>query len=234
MDITGQLSKGGVAKDRDGNYLAHPLRFVRFPPKIGRNSELEKLGSLAVMIQWLPEGETNWKQYYLERQRLWKPMSEANPALKMYHFGLGILCDVEQVTYTDSPEWVLPMLPSKVNFLRYDHLQQKRVLEVVQARTLVWPDNYTMEHNKQRLIELFPPRENPNTVIGPRPASGFLLQNRKACDIQLHAIMIRMITPASAAGLYNSRAPGLEAKTSMIYLSMECGLAHQDNGRAPV
>ncbi|KAM0226739.1 hypothetical protein ACHAP5_012326, partial [Fusarium lateritium] len=48
-------------RKRGDEYLTHPFRYCRFPPKIGRNPELEKLGSLAVKIQWLPEGESKWK-----------------------------------------------------------------------------------------------------------------------------------------------------------------------------
>ncbi|KAL5586112.1 hypothetical protein FOBRF1_015982 [Fusarium oxysporum] len=172
-----------VAKNKDGEYLTHPLRLVRFPPKIGRNSELEKLRSLAVMIQWLPEGGTEWKQYYLERRSLWEPISKTNPALYIYRLGMGILCDVEKVTYTNSPSWLFPTVPSKVNFLRYDHLQQKRVLEVVRSQRLRWPNNHTMDHNKDRLLELFPQRQYPHTRIGAQPAHGFFTQGRKSCDM---------------------------------------------------
>ncbi|KAF5696671.1 hypothetical protein FGLOB1_13320, partial [Fusarium globosum] len=155
-----------VSKNREGQYLAHPMRFLRFPPQIGRNSELEKLRSMAIMIQWLPEGETEWKQYYLERTQLWEPVSKENPALCIYHMAMGVLCDVEKVSYTNSPGWLYPTLSSKVNFLRYDHLQQKSVLEVVEPRRLKWPENHTMDHNKDRLLELFPPQQYPNIVIG--------------------------------------------------------------------
>ncbi|KLO91937.1 Uncharacterized protein LW93_14834 [Fusarium fujikuroi] len=172
-----------VAKDTTGEYLTHPLRFIRFPPQVGRNSELEKLRSLAIKIQWLPEGETSWKQYYLERRFIWEPISKTNPALSIFRIGMGVLCDVEKVTYTNSPSWLPPMLRSKVSFLRYDHLQQKRVLELIEPQRLQWPDNHTMEHNKERLLKLFPPKEYPNTRIGEQPAPGFFTHGRKACDM---------------------------------------------------
>ncbi|KAG5802342.1 hypothetical protein H9Q74_013058 [Fusarium xylarioides] len=174
-----------VNKNKEGEYLPRPMRFVRFPPQIGRNSELEKLGSMAIMIQWLPERETEWKQYYLERRQLWEPISKENPALYIYRMAMGVFCDVEKVSYTNSPGWLYPTLPSKVNFLRYDHLQQKRVLEVVQPRRLKWPENHTMDHNKSRLLELFPPQQYPNIIIGTQPAPGFLPAQRKACDVCL-------------------------------------------------
>ncbi|KAG5746471.1 hypothetical protein H9Q70_010841 [Fusarium xylarioides] len=174
-----------VAKSKEGEYLTHPLRFVRFPPQIGRNSELEKLRSLAVMIQWLPEGQTEWKQYYVERRFLWESISKTNPALFIYRAGLGMLCDVEKVRYMNGPSWLLPMLSTKVNFLRYDHLQQKRVLELIEPQNLQWPENHTMDHNKDRLLELFPPQQYPNIIIGTQPAPGFLPAQRKACDICL-------------------------------------------------
>ncbi|KAM0080873.1 hypothetical protein ACKRZS_006964 [Fusarium odoratissimum] len=175
-----------VAKNKEGDYLTYPLRFVRFPPKVGQNSELEKLRSLVVMVQWLPEGETEWKQYYIERRSLWEPISKTNPALYIYRLGIGMLCDVEKVNYTNSPSWLLSTLPTKVNFLRYDHLQQKRILEVVEHQVLRWPDNNTMDHNKDRLLELFPPQQFPNTRIGEKPAHGFLSPpKRSACDICL-------------------------------------------------
>ncbi|KAI1064445.1 hypothetical protein LB506_007893, partial [Fusarium annulatum] len=172
-----------VAKDKNGEYLTHPLRFVRFPPMIGRNSELEKLRSLAVKIQWLPEGGTEWMQYYLERAQLWELISKTNPALFVYRLGMGILCDVEKITYTNSPGWLFPTAPSRVSFLRYDHLRQKRVLELVQPQYLQWPDNHTMDHNKDRLLELFPRQQYPNTIIGEQPAPGFFTHNRRSCDI---------------------------------------------------
>ncbi|KAJ4094928.1 hypothetical protein NW761_005387 [Fusarium oxysporum] len=86
-----------VAKNTEGEYPAHPLRFVRFPPQIGRNSELEKLGSMAIMIQWLPEGETGWKQYYLERRQLCEHISKENPALFIYRMAMAVFCDVEPI-----------------------------------------------------------------------------------------------------------------------------------------
>ncbi|KAF4473120.1 hypothetical protein FAGAP_13464 [Fusarium agapanthi] len=44
-------------RKRGYQYLTHPFRYVRFPPQVGRNPELEKLRSLAVKIQWLPAGK---------------------------------------------------------------------------------------------------------------------------------------------------------------------------------
>ncbi|KAF5680768.1 hypothetical protein FHETE_156 [Fusarium heterosporum] len=161
-----------VVLDRDKWLLRSPKTFFRgrFPPEIGRNSELEKLRSLAIKIQWLPEGETKWKQYYLERQRLWEDISPTEPTL---------------VTYANAPSWVYATPPAKVYFLRYDHLNQKRVLEGVRYRNLTWPRDNTMEENKRRLIGMFPPDQNRDVIIGPKPGPRFLLQNRNTCDLCL-------------------------------------------------
>ncbi|KAJ4050593.1 hypothetical protein NW761_005388 [Fusarium oxysporum] len=43
-----------------------------------------------------------------------------------------------------------------------------------------------MDHNKDRLLKLFPPRQYPNTRIGEKPAPGFLTpHSRSACDMCL-------------------------------------------------
>ncbi|RKK84664.1 hypothetical protein BFJ69_g1940 [Fusarium oxysporum] len=173
-----------ICKSGD-EYLTHPFRFVRLPPKVGRNTELEKLRSVAVKIQWLPEGKRQWKEYYLERSRLWQPISKTNPVLPIYRTGLMILCDMEKTSYTGGPEWLHNVSPTGIQFLRYNHLEQKQVVEMVPPRVIPWPEDNTMEKNKQRLLELFPRASNPDTIIGPRPPQGFFTKNRKSCDMCL-------------------------------------------------
>ncbi|KAJ4134789.1 hypothetical protein NW768_004392 [Fusarium equiseti] len=174
-----------VCKSRNGEYHTHPMRLARFPPEIGRNPETEKLKSLALMLQWLPEGETNWKQYYIERQRLYEVVHGNNDrVLQVHRTGMALLCDVEKTWYQNGPNWLHPTPATKVCFLRYDHLNQKRVLEVVQRRTIPWPRDNTMQENTQRLLQMFPPAQNPDTRIGARP-QGFLPHPRTLCDMCL-------------------------------------------------
>jgi hypothetical protein len=174
-----------VRKTKNGEYRTHPFRFVRFPPEIGRNPELEKQRSLAIQIQWLPNGETQWKQYYLERSRLWQPLSPTNPVLNIYRQGLMMLCSVEKTVYTNGPSWLPNTSPAHIQFLRYNHLEQKLVVETVQPRYIPWPQDNTMQQNEQRLLALFPPNTNPNTIIGRQPPPRWLPNQRKACDMCL-------------------------------------------------
>jgi hypothetical protein len=174
-----------VAKDKEGNYLPHPFRFVRFPPRISRNAELEKLGSVAIKIQWLPQGETEWKQYYLERSKIWQPVQGHADVPGIFRMGLLALCDVENTTYIQGPDWLPPVLPTRVQFLRYDHLGQQMTVEDVGTKTIMWPRDHTLQENAQRLIAMFPPASNPNTIIGPKPGREFFTNNRSACDLCL-------------------------------------------------
>ncbi|KAF5245088.1 hypothetical protein FAUST_1978 [Fusarium austroamericanum] len=172
-------------RKRNGEYLTHAMRYVRFPPMIGRNPELEKLRSLAVKIQWLPKGTTVWKQYYIERSRLWQPISNTNDVLNIYRTGLMLLNDVEKVTYTGGPAWLAPLAPTGIQFLRYNHLKQKLVVETVQTTVVPWPQDNTIQQNTLRLQHLFPPASSPDTVIGAQPAYGFFPRLRKSCDLCL-------------------------------------------------
>ncbi|KAM0558472.1 hypothetical protein ACHAPJ_004663 [Fusarium lateritium] len=173
-------------KTKDGEYRTHPFRFARFPPMIGKNPELEKLRSLAIQIQWIPKGRTEWKQYYLERSRLWLTLPSPNQSvLGLYRQGLVILCDVEKTVYTNGPNWLPHPSPAQVQFLRYNHLEQKLVAETVHHRSIPWPQDNTMQQNEQRLLALFPPNTNPDTIIGREPAPRWLPKQRKACDMCL-------------------------------------------------
>ncbi|KAM0361295.1 hypothetical protein ACHAP4_001759 [Fusarium culmorum] len=172
-------------RKRGDEYLTHPLRYVRFPPMIGRNSELEKLRALAIKIQWLPLGETKWKQYYIERSRMWQVLGAGNDILRIYRSGLMVLSDIEKVSYTGGPAWLTPLSPTGIQFLRYNHLQQKLIVEMVRPTVIPWPQDNTMQQNTQRLLQLFPPALFPDTIIGARPAPGFFPRNRKSCDICL-------------------------------------------------
>ncbi|KAF4431038.1 hypothetical protein FACUT_8711 [Fusarium acutatum] len=159
-------------RKKGDEYLTHPFRFVRLPPQIGRNPELEKLRSLAVKIQWLSEGKTKWRD-------------KTNDVLRIYRLGLMMLCDVEKISYTGAPAWIHSLSPIEIQFLRYDHLRQRRVVESVLPKVLPWPADNTMARNTERLKTLFPRRSFPNTIIGPKPPPGFFTNNRKACDMCL-------------------------------------------------
>ncbi|KAM5347755.1 hypothetical protein ACJ41O_007579 [Fusarium nematophilum] len=167
-------------RKRGSEYLTHPFRFVRFPPTIGQNSELEKLRSLAVKIQWL-DG-TQWKECYLERSVIWPTVGNP-PVLRYYITGLSMLCDIEEVNYSGGPAWLPSRSHSQVQFLRYDHLGQKFAVEIIQPRTIPWPRDHTMQENTSRLTQMFPRNRYPDTVIGPRPAPGFWRGTRSACDM---------------------------------------------------
>ena len=172
-------------RKRGDRYITHPTRYVRFPPMVGRNPRLEQLRALAIKIQWLPEGATKWKQYYIERSRLWQPIGNGNDILRIYRSGLMVLNDVEKIRYTEGPDWLPSLAPTGIQFLRYSHLEQKLVVEMVSPTVKPWPQDNTMQQNTQRLLQLFPPASSPDTVIGRQPAPGFFPRARKACDICL-------------------------------------------------
>ncbi|RSL54701.1 hypothetical protein CEP54_009718 [Fusarium duplospermum] len=173
-------------RKRDGEYLTHPFRYIRLPPTIGRNPELEKLRSLAIKIQWFCGSTNKWKQSYLERTKIWSTMSKTNDVLQAYRRGLMVLCDVEETSYTGCPDWVYSRCPAKVQFLRYNHLEQKLVVEIIQPRTLAWRRDYTMQENTDRLNNMFPRNQFPDTVIGAHPGPGFFAgktKQRAHCDV---------------------------------------------------
>ncbi|KAJ4011461.1 hypothetical protein NW752_008460 [Fusarium irregulare] len=156
-------------KKRGNEYLTHPFRFVRYPPMIGPNPELEKLRSLAVQIQWL-DNQGQWKAYYLERQRTWTPLGNTGIP-EIYRQALFILCNVEQTVYTNPPVWTMSTAPARIHYLRYDHLAQKMVLQVIQPQQKAWPPDNTMAQNTQRLLQQFPAGPNADTLVGQRPAN---------------------------------------------------------------
>ncbi|PTD03927.1 hypothetical protein HYE67_003223 [Fusarium culmorum] len=166
-------------KKRNGEYLTHPFRFVRYPPQIGLNPELEKLRSMAVRIEWVDE-QGNWKSYYLERQRIWTPLANSNIP-EIFRQALFIMCNVEQTVFNNPPAWTLPTAPARINFLRYNHMQQKLVVEVRPVRQRQWPPDNTIAQNTQRLEQMFPPGSD--TIIGERPGKAFLGNTRTACDL---------------------------------------------------
>ncbi|KAL3608525.1 hypothetical protein FPOAC2_03524 [Fusarium poae] len=168
-------------KKRNNEYLTHPFRFVRYPPRIGLNPELEKLRSMAVRIEWVDE-HGNWKTYYLERQRTWTTIPNTNVP-EIYRQALFMMCNVEQTVFANPPAWTWPTAPARINFLRTNHMQQKVVLEVRPIRHKQWPPDNTIAGNTQRLQQLFPPGPNSNTMIGERPGKAFLGNTRTTCDL---------------------------------------------------
>lgn len=172
-----------IHKDRD-QYLNHAFRFVRFPPFIRRNTELEKLRSVAIKIQWLDQDGT-WKERYLERTQLWGTMKAlSSDILQMYRKGLMVLLDLEQRPYSNAPSWVLSRSPAPIQFLRYDHLSQKLVAENVRSTMAIWPQDNTIATNTARLQKMFP--DGDTTIVGPKPHRmwfGRASTARTACDI---------------------------------------------------
>lgn len=168
---------------RGSEYLNHPFRFIRLPPNIGKNPELEKIKAFAIKMQWLPEGTTQWKECYLERTNIWTYFSNQAAILRVYQLGLSLLSDIEGIQYSGGPDWLSTYLSGKVQFLRYNHLEQKYMVETIRSKSVQWPRDYTMQENTQRLTEMFPPHRFPDTIIGSKPAAGFLPQNRSACDM---------------------------------------------------
>ncbi|KAH8729472.1 hypothetical protein BGZ61DRAFT_415241 [Ilyonectria robusta] len=171
-----------VRKNGD-QYLTHPFRFGRMPPLVGRNPELEKLRAMAIKIQWLDPAGTGWNECYLEKSRIWNQMAQPwSHILKSFRKGLLILSDVEQTTYSNAPAWVPGRGPAPVQFLRYDHLQQKLIVENVRPRVVPWPQDRTIAENAARLSQMFP---GPDTIVGPRPQPWFFgpSANRQICDM---------------------------------------------------
>ncbi|KAH6893295.1 hypothetical protein B0T10DRAFT_592254 [Thelonectria olida] len=168
---------------RGSEYLTHPFRYVRLPPSIGQNSELEKLKAVALKIQWLSNGTMEWQEAYIERSKIWPHINRQTPVLQYYQTGLMILCDIEKISYSGGPDWLPRLHPGKVYFLRYDHLGQKYVVEIVQKQVIPWPRDHTMQENTQRLTQMFPQILNADTIIGPRPAADFFIDTRYACDM---------------------------------------------------
>ncbi|RSL96225.1 hypothetical protein CDV31_013565 [Fusarium ambrosium] len=173
-------------RKRGDEYLTHPFRYIRLPPTIGRNTELEKLRSLAIQVQWFCESTNKWKQSYLERTKIWSTMSNTNDVLQAYRRGLMVLCDVEEVSYSSCPDWVHSRCPAKVQFLRYNHLEQKLAVEITQPRVVPWRRDYTMQENTDRLNNMFPRSQFPDTIVGAHPGPGFFTgktKQRAHCDV---------------------------------------------------
>lgn len=173
-----------LARNSEGSYRPHQFRFVRFPPSIGLNPELEKLSSLAVKIEWLDSNQ--WKSAYLEQSKIWATLPNPHRSvLQIHRKVLMMMSDITEVGYTNAPQWVVSRPTSVVQFLDYDHLGQKMVVKRVQPREIPWPRDWTVAENVARLRTRFPPNRFPEVVIGPRPTTqGFFGSHstRSACD----------------------------------------------------
>lgn len=178
-------------RKRGNEYLPHPFRYVRMPT-IGVNPELEKLRSMAIKIQWLPKGSTQWKQCYLDRSQIWlKFGTSPDEILAVYRKGLFILSDVEEISYSNGPGWLASRSPTPVYFLEYNHLEQKRIAKRKDVQVINWPRDNTMARNEARLREIFPKEQFPDVVIGAKPRRTFFNQpKRTSCDICLSQITV--------------------------------------------
>ncbi|VUC21155.1 unnamed protein product [Clonostachys rosea] len=167
-----------IHKDSYGHYKTHPFRFVRLP-RIGRNPELEKLASLAVKLEWFADNQ--WRAAYLDRRNIWRERENADGHLKIHHKALMMSIDVEKISYINRPQW-LPQRPTSiVQFLRYDRLEQRLVVEKVQPRQLQGPANNTIAQNTQRIRDLYTSSQLNDTHFGVRPDN--MLHRKLGCDI---------------------------------------------------
>lgn len=179
-----------VKLDKNRRPLPHPFRFLRYP-RIGPNTAFESMFCMALRIEWVSPIDGQWKTSYLERSKLW--ILKQNPQRLAYHeTALMLLCDVQGLRYTDAPSWTRCKSFAVVQEIQYDHLKQQANTVTTVGRAEKWPQDNSMEYNRQRLLQLFPPGPGQRTTIGSRPpqvhyASGKKTAtpaaNRKNCDM---------------------------------------------------
>lgn len=107
-------------------------------------------------------------------------MSKTNDVLQAYRGGLMGLCDTEETSCNDCPDWVFLRCPAKVQFVWYNYLEQKLVVEITQSRVfLLGLETHAMQENTDRLNSMFPRSQFPETIIGAYPDSGFFTGKTK-------------------------------------------------------
>lgn len=181
-----------IHSDQNSNFRPHPFRFVRLPPNVGRNHELEQLKAMAIRIEWCAAGSTEWQCAYLERSKIWTGLSDQNAeVLGMYRTGMMLWMDLLQIDYNNRPDWMPHRRPVIVEFLEYDHMRQTLTPTVVQSEARNWPQDRTIQENGNRLRETFPSNRFPEIHIGNRPAK--MPKQRKACDICLSQISVSLL-----------------------------------------
>lgn len=162
----------------------HPCRWIRFP-HVGRNPELEKLECIGLRIEWEDPNSSQWYSAYVERSKLWEEFpTTTGDILAIYRTGLAIWMDLREIDYTGKPDWVAPRHGALVQYLNYNHLQQKLTTSIVRATTHPWPADYTIDQNGPRIRAILPWPQFANVSIGQRPA-GVPSLNRRACDLCL-------------------------------------------------
>jgi hypothetical protein len=177
----------------NGRFIDHPFMLVR-SPRVGPNSELEILRSMAVRLEWVDPDTQAWKTTYCERFHLWRHVPGHNNILSIHRTGMALVQILMQWNYTNRPAWLPPLGRQIVKHLHLDHLWQTVTVRTVPVTSRQWPPDNTMQQNMQRLLARFPPGSVPNVtvLIGTRPNvpdyfrfSGAPQSSRKSCDICL-------------------------------------------------
>lgn len=141
-----------LACDEDmTNFRPLELPYFRTPAMCA-NREFEKLASLGLKFQWPnpDHGSTRWKECISQRVTLFRHQEAI-----CFKTGMTLLQVLTRTVYTASanaqpPDWIYTG-KHIVKAIKYNHLQQTACLEEVPMKTLPWPADNTVNHNRTRL-----------------------------------------------------------------------------------
>lgn len=160
------------------NFRSHDMPYFRVP-RICANPEHEKLASLGLKFQWI-DASGQWKELATQRVQLFK-----GTRAHTVRSGMRILAVLTQTIYvngptTQVPTWLNSDSRNAVKYVDYRHLQQTQILKDMPETTIEWPEDNTVDYNRQRL-QRYVQDKGSDTTFDDRDRAP--CRNRKACDL---------------------------------------------------
>lgn len=158
------------------------------------NPEYEKLAGLSLKYQWADAVSGQWKEAVAQRVILFNLGQAVG-----IRTGMRILAILTRTIYVDgantrAPNWLISTSRNTVKFIQYDHLKQSQVLKEIQQRTVHWPEDHSVQHNRMRLQQYIQDKAS-DTVIGDRDQiAGGARQN---CDLCYSLMTVSPTLPVS-------------------------------------
>lgn len=169
-----------ISNDSEGRYTPAMVPWIRVP-RICRNAEFEKLRSMSLQLQWRDKTTNELKTTPIQ----WgTEMRRSEDELRMLIQGMALFQTLTQLVYSNPPAWQSPLDETAISQIQIDHMRQKAQMGLLAVpRTLkVWPADYSISQNTQRLQQAIPPQMRGKIFIGAKPAKG-LGRPRNDCDM---------------------------------------------------
>jgi len=159
----------------------HPYMWCRFP-RIGPIPRCEFLRAMALRLEWQDLKDGAWKTCYLSQGNLWKQIVKQPDQLQIYRDAIHIYAATQRMKFSGAPPWFPKFKADIVNFIQYNHMEQKGKLFPVLLSATPWPQMASQKVNRERIraqcIEAGAP-----TFIGIRP--NYFPRMRDRCDLCL-------------------------------------------------